>query len=98
MRSLPNLLVLTEIGKNHPEPHYCLELMGTDPAQQGRGLGAALIEPMVERADDEGVGMYLESSKESNVPYYKRFGFKVTRELQHRRNGPSMWLMWREQR
>lgn len=96
-RFLPNLTVLADMEKHHPaEPHYYLEIIGTDPAQQGRGLGTALIDPMVERADREGVGMYLESSKESNVPYYSRFGFRVTKELKHRRNGPAMWLMWRD--
>jgi ribosomal protein S18 acetylase RimI-like enzyme len=76
--------------------HYYLEIIGADPSHQGRGLGTALISPMVGRADREGVGMYLESSKESNVGSYNRFGFTVTRELHHRRNGPTMWLMWRD--
>jgi ribosomal protein S18 acetylase RimI-like enzyme len=98
-RFLPNLRVLDDMEKHHPtEPHYYLEIIGTDPSQQGRGLGTALITPMVERADREGVGMYLESSKQTNVPYYARFGFRVTKELHHRRNGPTMWLMWREPR
>jgi ribosomal protein S18 acetylase RimI-like enzyme len=96
-RFIPNLTVLADMEKHHPaEPHYYLEILGTDPARQGHGLGTALMTPMVERADREGVGMYLESSKESNVAYYARFGFTVTKELHHRRNGPSMWLMWRD--
>jgi ribosomal protein S18 acetylase RimI-like enzyme len=98
-RFVPNLAVLADMERLHPdEPHYYLEIIGTDPAVQGRGLGTALMAPMVERADREGVGMYLESSKESNVAYYTRFGFTVTRELHHRRNGPTMWLMWRDPR
>ena len=36
--------------------------------------------------------MYLESSKESNIAYYRRFGFEVRREL-HLKKGPTMWLM-----
>jgi ribosomal protein S18 acetylase RimI-like enzyme len=96
-RLLPNLGVLNDMERNHPEePHYYLELLGTDPAHQGKGLGSALMMPMIEQADVEGVGMYLESSKESNVPFYARFGFEVRKELRHRRNGPSMWLMWRD--
>ncbi|MGD9995944.1 MAG: GNAT family N-acetyltransferase [Ilumatobacteraceae bacterium] len=70
-RFLPNLTVLADMEKVHPhEPHYYLEILGTDPAHQGRGLGTALMAPMIERADREGVGVYLESSKESNVAYY----------------------------
>jgi len=100
LRLVPNLGVLQTMEKHHPTaPHYYLEFIGTDPAHQGKGLGSALIRPMVERADEEGVGMYLESSKESNVAFYSRFGFQVTRTLQHRgKNAPTMWLMWRDPR
>jgi ribosomal protein S18 acetylase RimI-like enzyme len=98
-RFVPNLVVLSDIEKQHPrEPHYYLEFVGTKPAAQGKGMGTKLIEPMCAKADAEGVGMYLESSKESNVPFYSRFGFEVRDTLQHRRNGPTMWLMWRDPR
>lgn len=98
-RFLPNLQVLTDMERRHPrEPHYYLEFLGTDPAHQGKGLGTKLLEPVLARADEEGVGAYLESSKESNVPFYSRFGFAVREVLQHRRSGPSMWLMWRDPR
>jgi hypothetical protein len=53
---------------------------------------------MCAKADAEGVGMYLESSKESNVPFCSRCGFEVRDTLHHRRKGPSMWLMWRDPR
>jgi len=99
LRFFPNLQVLTDMEKLHPtEPHYYLEIIGTDPAHQGKGFGSKLMTPMLERADTEGVGAYLESSKESNVPFYRRFGFEVTQELHHRRGGPTMWLMWRDPR
>ena len=98
-RFIPNLSVLTDIEKLHPEePHYYLEFIGTDPAHQGKGFGRALFDPMVERADREGVGMYLENSKEQNIAFYGRFGFEVRQQMTHRRNGPSMWLMWRDPR
>jgi len=97
-RLVPNLGVLSMMEKAHPEePHYYLEIIGTDPAHQGKGFGGALIKPMVERADEEGQGMYLESSKESNIAFYGRFGFEVTRTLTLR-NGPQLWLMWRKPR
>lgn len=98
-RFLSNLMVLTDLEKLHPsEPHYYLEFIGTDPQHQGKGFGRALMEPMVERADREGVGMYLENSKEQNLAFYGRYGFEVRRTMQHRRNGPTMWLMWRDPR
>lgn len=98
-RVFANLQVLTDLERLHPtEPHYYLEFVGTDPAHRGRGLGTALIEPVLERADSEGVGAYLENSKASNLAFYSRFGFEVAREMTHRRGGPPMWLMWRDPR
>jgi ribosomal protein S18 acetylase RimI-like enzyme len=98
-RILQNLLVLNDMERKHPkEPHYYLEFVGTTPAAQGKGMGSRVIAPMCDRADSEAVGLYLESSKESNVPFYARFGFEVTDTLHHRNNGPTMFLMWREPR
>ncbi len=98
-RTLRNLLVLGDLERRHPtEPHYYLEFIGTAPAEQGRGHGTRLIAPIADRADAEGVGMYLESSKESNVGYYARFGFEVRDVMDHRSNGPQQWLMWRDPR
>ena len=95
-RLFPNLQVLSTLETAHAEePHYYLEFIGTDPAHQGKGFGAALLQPMLERADQEGVGMYLESSKESNIAFYGRFGFVVRRVIALR-NGPTMWAMWRD--
>ena len=98
LRMFRALEVLMRMERVHPhEPHYYLEVLGTDPEHQGRGFGAALMAPALDLADDEHVGAYLESSKESNVPYYRRFGFEVVGAIRHR-NGPTMWPMWREPR
>lgn len=94
------LLQMTEVEEQHPrEPHYYLAVLGTHPDHQGRGLGSATIAPTIARADEEGVGCYLESSKEANVPFYRRHGFEVTRTLDIAGGkGPRLWLMWREPR
>jgi ribosomal protein S18 acetylase RimI-like enzyme len=99
LRYFPNLGVLSRLEAVHPrEPHYYLEFLGTDPEHQGRGIGSALLRPVLDLCDEEGVGAYLESSKESNVLFYARHGFEVTGEMEHRRNGPRQWLMWRNPR
>jgi GNAT superfamily N-acetyltransferase len=92
------LRTLGIIEKAHPKaPHWYLGILGTDPPQQGKGIGGALMQPVLERCDREGLPAYLESSKESNVPFYRRHGFEVTEELQLP-DGPKMWGMWREPR
>jgi len=82
----------------HPrQPHWYLAILGTDPVHQGKGIGSALLAPVLERCDEEGLPAYLESSKERNVPFYARHGFRVTQELSLP-DGPPVWLMWREPR
>ena len=99
MRFFRNLQVLTDLEKLHPsEPHYYLEFIGCDPQHQGHGYGKALMEMMMERADREGLGMYLENSKEQNIAFYGRHGFEVRQKMTHRHDGPPMWLMWRDPR
>jgi ribosomal protein S18 acetylase RimI-like enzyme len=87
-----------KLERGHPrEPHYYLAVLGTDPAAQGRGLGSTVLQGVLEQCDRDGVGAFLESSKESNIAFYARHGFRVTEEVRLVR-GPSMWKMWREPR
>ncbi len=88
---------LTMMDKAHPDdrPHWYLGILGTDPDHQGKGLGSAVMSPILERCDAEGLGAYLESSKEANIPFYNRHGFEVTGELKLP-DGPSVWPMWRD--
>jgi GNAT superfamily N-acetyltransferase len=98
-RAIASLGVLSRMEKVHPkEPHWYLAILGTDPVHQGKGVGGALLAPVLERCDTEGLPAYLESSKESNVPYYERFGWKVTSELTLPKGGPTLYLMWRDPR
>jgi GNAT superfamily N-acetyltransferase len=90
---------LLGLERSHPHspPHWYLAILGTDPAAQGNGCGSAVLRPVLEQCDADGVGAYLESSKERNIAFYARHGFRVTRELRLPR-GPKMWAMWREPR
>jgi GNAT superfamily N-acetyltransferase len=100
-RRLPTALqFLGAIEAKHPKdrPHFYLGVLGTDPPWQGKGIGSALLMPVLERCDAEGIPAYLESSKERNVPFYGRHGWEVTEELDPPGGGPRLWLMWREPR
>lgn len=90
---------LLGLERRHPPepPHWYLATLGTEPAAQGQGLGTAVLAPVLEECDRDGVGAYLESSKESNIDYYARFGFRVTAEVRLPR-GPRVWPMWRDAR
>ena len=51
--------------KKHPtQPHWYLGILGTDTVHQGKGVGSALMQPILERCDAEGLPAYLESSRE----------------------------------
>ncbi len=84
------------VEKHHPkEPHYYLGTLGTDPAFQRKGVGTALLQPVLDRCDAEAIPAYLETSKDVNVPYYRRHGFEVTNQVTLP-DGPPVWFMWRE--
>jgi GNAT superfamily N-acetyltransferase len=86
------------IDRAHPrEPHWYLAILGTEPRSQGRGVGSALIQPVLDDCDRNGVPAFLESSKEANIAFYARHGFRVTGELTLP-DGPTVWPMWRDPR
>ncbi|MGW1430851.1 GNAT family N-acetyltransferase [Streptomyces sp. NPDC002431] len=80
------------------EPHWYLAVVGADPAARGKGHGAALLRSGLERADAAGLPVYLESSKEANVPFYEHFGFTVLAEAGLPHGGPPVWAMRRAPR
>lgn len=98
LRGIGKVGVLAAMEKRHPrEPHHYLAIIGTDPDHQGKGIGAALLQPVLDRCDEEGLPAYLESSKESNVGYYARYRFDVTAPFTLK-GGPTLYFMWRDAR
>jgi GNAT superfamily N-acetyltransferase len=99
-RRMPLLLRgLNKIEREHPDevPHWHLGILGTDPDAQGKGVGSAVMAPILARCDAEGVPAYLESSKHANIAFYRRHGFEVTDTISLP-EGPDVWGMWREPR
>jgi ribosomal protein S18 acetylase RimI-like enzyme len=95
-RTVRGLRGLSLIEERHPhEPHWYLAVLGVDPPAQGSGLGSALLAPVLRACDADGVPAYLESSKERNIAFYARHGFRVTEEIRMPK-GPPIWLMWRD--
>lgn len=85
-------------GEVHPHDraHAYLLLIAVSPERQGEGLGTALIEPVLERCDRDGVPAYLEASSARSSKLYERLGFAFTGRTVDLPDGPHMWPMWRE--
>lgn len=90
---------LPAMEKGHPrEPHWYLEILAARVDLRGRGVGSALMAPVIERCDRDGMPAYLESSKFENLAFYHRFGFEVTEEIEIAPGCPPLWRMWRDPR
>ncbi len=74
-----------------PGKHCYLLFLGVDTGWQGKGVGAALIKPVLERADEKGLACYLETNKAINVEFYRKQGFEVGEERQMPEGGPYTW-------
>ena len=93
------LRLLALIDRLHmKEPHYYVECLGVDPDHQGKGLGRSLLEPVLAMADRDGVPTYLETSKPSNLSFYRAFGFDVTNEVSLSGGYPPLWTLVRPTR
>ena len=90
---------LFAIESIHPKDEmWYLALLAVDPANQRGGIGGALQMQVYPQADREGVDSYLETQKEANLAYYRRFGYEVERELHPVKTGPPLWTLRRHRR
>ncbi len=82
----------------HPSgrAHEYLWMIGVAPDSQGRGLGTALVQHVLDRCDREGVAAYLEASSDRSRTLYERLGFDLLDRPLDLPDGPRMWPMWRE--
>jgi GNAT superfamily N-acetyltransferase len=64
-------------AQHRDEPHWYLVVLSVRPERQRQGLGSGLVEPILERADRDGIRCRLETSDPANVAFYRRFGFEV---------------------
>jgi ribosomal protein S18 acetylase RimI-like enzyme len=72
-----------QMGGYHPhEPHWHLPLIGTDPTQQGKGHGSALLRHALAVCDRQQMPAYLEATSERSVPLYQRHGFEILGTVQ----------------
>jgi GNAT superfamily N-acetyltransferase len=98
-RRLPLALrTLVRLERLHPRSpeHWYLHYLGVVPARQGQGLGSALLRPVLERLDAEGLPAFLESSTARSAALYERNGFALTATFDMPTRGPVIRQMWRD--
>ena len=78
-----------------PEPRWLLTLVGTLPAHRRRGIGSALLDPVLARCDAEGLPAVLETANADNLGFYRRLGFRRTADRALGAGGPTSWTLVR---
>jgi len=79
-----------------PGNHWYLQTLGVEPAHQGKGYGSLLMEYMLEKIDTSNpLPVFLETSTEINVKFYKRFEFEVMKEEIIPETGVKQWYLLR---
>ena len=79
-------------------PHWYLGALAVDPDYQHTGVGSALLQPVLARADASRTPCYLETQTRGNAQFYEKQGFKVVNEGEVAGTGLTMWGMLREPR
>jgi len=75
--------------------HWYLPVLGVDPTRQGRGIGVALLQPVMQMADQENLACFLETNNEKNLSFYEKYGFRVAGQERPDPGGPFVWGMVR---
>jgi len=89
---------------NHPiEPHLYLFTIGTRRSSRGKGIGKALMAPVLAYCDRIGMPIYLENSNPDNQGFYRAHGFESkgffpVGKDRGGRKAPLLQKMWREPR
>jgi ribosomal protein S18 acetylase RimI-like enzyme len=72
----------SKIKSFHPkEPFSYLWFIGVSPELQNKGRGSQLLEEIIRESDGSGRSIYLETSVNRNLPWYKKHGFEVFHSL-----------------
>ncbi|MDZ7768084.1 MAG: GNAT family N-acetyltransferase [Woeseiaceae bacterium] len=78
-----------------PPQHWYLALVGVDPDYSGKGIGSALLRPILEQADADGLPCYLETAEERNVAFYEMHRFETLRHGTLPDTAVEYWTMQR---
>ena len=62
--------------------HWYLNTIGVAASQRGRGIGSALLAPIMARCDRDRLPIFLNTNTDDNVRFYGNHGFEVIREIE----------------
>ena len=94
------LRLLSAVEQAHQQdmgnvPHWYLGIMVVNPTCQGRGVGGRLLQPILQRASNEGVVCYLVTFTEQAVGFYQKHGFEILQVQKTAPNAPPFWTLKR---
>ncbi|KAG2186941.1 hypothetical protein INT44_003169 [Umbelopsis vinacea] len=64
------------------EPHIYINYMGVLPQERNKGLGTALIQYVISKAEEAHLPIYIIVSDKTSVPFFEKLGFQV-KEVAH---------------
>ena len=79
-----------------PPAHWYVMVVGVAPEEQGKGIGRALLQPIIKRADTAGQPCYLETAQPANVGFYERLGFRRVVDMVEPQSGLRLWTFRRD--
>jgi GNAT superfamily N-acetyltransferase len=84
-----------EHARPRETPHLYVSMLGVRDESRGQGIGMALLAEVVRHADEQGIGVYLESSNGANDRRYEAAGFQPHGSIPVAPGRPPVTTMWR---
>ncbi|WP_051000657.1 GNAT family N-acetyltransferase [Actinomyces timonensis] len=84
------------LAERPARPHWYLYLLAVDAGARGMGIGSALLDHGLARADASGLPAHLEATSEGAARLYERHGFRTTATIAPGAPLPSYRVMTRE--
>lgn len=81
------------IGHDRNGSQRVIFSLAVDPAQQGEGIGARLMQDYIDRARSDSVKEIRLICKEQMIDFYKRFGFENCGRSVSKHGGVEWWEM-----
>lgn len=77
------------------EPHWIFLALGVEPRSQRDGVGRALLESGIQRADESGQPALLVTHNPRSLELFAAWGFEIVADAPLGRGGPMSWTMRR---